>query len=211
MPIPDNQMTRFEVVVTGTLASGGAQAQTTKNVFHYRRTNNPAEFNAANFRAALIAKFNAQWLAVASAAWNYDTLGVRCLNDAEHAESVSVVNTAGGIAGDAEPGQNAMLISKKSILRGRSNQGRMYLCGVPESGAAGNVITAGQLVLLQALAAKLLETVTDADGNQYVPCIFSRKNSVIETNPTNVVTVDIASLTAKSIIASMDSRHAKIS
>jgi hypothetical protein len=153
----------------------------------------------------------AAWLDAVSVTWTMDSIRVRCINDIDDPYTELVVADPGTIVGEALPAQNSMVISKGSAIRGRWAQGRMHVAGVPESGSAGNAITAGQLTLLAALAVLLNTNVVVAGGNAYRPFIFSQRYSQITETPTDVVGNDQTTMVARSIIGSMDSRRTKVS
>jgi len=211
MSIPDAQQLNFQVVVVGTLAAAGGQSQDVNNVFTFRRTTTVNPHSDAAFITAWRALVESTWLAAVSVDYNLDQLRIRCLNDAENAYADTVVNSPGTIVGQALPGFNAMVISKRSNVRGRWAQGRCYIAGIPESGSDGNELSAAQLALLAALATDLnTAVVTAAAANNYVPSIFSQTYSQIETNPTTIVATDQATVEAQGIIGRMSSRRSRV-
>jgi len=211
MPLADNERIHFLLAVKGTLAALGGQAQQTVNMFTYRRDLFPAVYNPASLRAAFLAGVQADWLAATSVHWTFDSLDVRCLNDTVEPTSTSTVGVAGGIVGDACPGYTAMVISKVTALRGRFYRGRAYIAGVPESATTGNAITAGQQILLDALALDLNVAIVDADGNRYRPAVLSQSLSTLTTSPATVVATDITSMIGRTVLGRMSSRHSKVS
>lgn len=210
MPLTDVQKLDFQVKLAGTLAADGGQSQDTVNLLYYRRTSISAPYSSGAFITALRNKFEASWLAVASASWNLDKLVVRCINSAIEAEVQATINLPGGVAGHALPGQNAMLISKRTALRGRSYMGRIYIPGVPESGSDGNALSAAHKALLDTLATKLTETVTDGNLVTYVPTILSVAQSTLTTDPATIIATPVNLMLARSILATMDSRRSKV-
>lgn len=211
MSIPDNQMLNFQLVVVGTYTPTGGQSQDINNVFAFKRTTVVNPHSNADFITAWRALVEGTWLAAASANYNMDTLRIRCLDDAEDAYADTTVNSPGTIAGQSLPGFNAMVISKRSGVRGRWAQGRCYINGIPESGSDGNELSAGQLALLAALATDLnTAVVTAAAANNYVPSIFSQTFSQIITNPTNVVNTQQQTVEAQIVIGRMSSRRSRV-
>lgn len=47
-------------------------------------------------------------------------------------------NSDGAITGEALPGQNALVLTHRTALRGRSYRGRTYICGLGEAQTQGN-------------------------------------------------------------------------
>lgn len=211
MSIPDASKLQFQLVVEGTYTPTGGDSQEIVNVFAYRRTAVTNPHDNAAFITAWRALVESTWLAAVSANYNMDQLRIRCLNDAEDPYVDTTVNSPGTQAGQSLPGFNAMVISKRSAIRGRFAQGRAFICGIAESATDGNVLSAAQLALLAALATDLNTAVATAAGaNNYVPAIWSQSNSQIITNPTTVLTTDQVTVEAQSVIGRMSSRRSRV-
>jgi hypothetical protein len=205
MPIADNLKLHFEVIVTGSYAALGGIAQVTKNILHYRRSVvNPTQNNSAVLAAWELAVMPS-WLAAVSLHWTCTQLAIRCIDDAEEAESITLPNDPGLIVGEAYPSYVAMVFSKKSALRGRMNQGRLYVAGVAESAASGNALVAGQIALNATLAAALIAPISSG-GSTYVPAVLSPTRSQTAINPTTVWVEDLVSITGNPELGSMNSR-----
>jgi len=212
MAIADNLKLNFQLVVEGTYAPGGGASQDVVNVFSFKRTTTSNPHSNSAFITAWRALVESTWLAAVSEHYDMDQLRIRCLDDAEDAYEDTVVGSPGTIAGEALPGFNAMVISKRSAIRGRWAQGRCYICGIQEAATTGNALTAGQLILLQALATDLnTAVVTAASANTYVPAIFSQTYSQIQTNPTTVINTEQVVTEAQSVIGRMASRRSRVS
>jgi len=209
MPIVDGDKQHFAVVVKGTHAAGGLSAKQTVNVFHYRRTAFTSDLDYSQLNTALLAKWKAEWKANASASWTFDSIHSRCINSPLEAGLLTAVGEVGGVAGEVMPPYVAMLIKKATAIRGRSYTGRMFIPGVPESGLNNSLLTAGQLVLLQALATALTGTVTTAAGLTYNPFLFAAYLSDITVEPAVVRGADITAFTASQQITSKTSRRLK--
>lgn len=212
MPIADNLKLDFQLVVQGTYAPLGGDSQSIINVMAYKRTTTVSVHSNAAFITAWRTLVESTWLAAVSMNYNLDQLRIRCLNDAEDPFVDTVVNSAGGVAGESLPGFNAMVISRRSAIRGRWAQGRTYINGIPETGVEGNTLTAAHLALLASLATDLnTAVVTAAAANNYVPSIFSQTWSQIETNPTTVENTEQATVEAQSVVGRMSSRRSRVS
>lgn len=210
MPIADTAMIDFQLVVWGTYAALGGSEQRTANVLSYKRTLFTSPYNATQFFTAWNTLVQSDWLAAVNLNWTMDELWLRCLNDAEDAYQVSVVGNPGTVTGDPLPSYCAMVISKKSAIRGRWANGRIYIPGIAESGTTGNALTSAQLTLLTTLATRLNTTVTTSAGITYKPSIFSPTYSQIAVNPTNVTNTQQASATAQGVIGRMRSRASRV-
>jgi len=210
MAIPDAEKLHFECKVKGTLAAMGLEPQDTYNIFHYRRTSAAPDVVTANLLLAIQAKVETPWLAAASVHWTLEEYVVRCINDPTDAGSTLVTGDPGLVAGEALPGFNNMLINKHTAFRGRRFMGRMFVCGIAEGGADGNTLTAAQLILLNALAAALDDSIVDADGNTFNPFLFSPSPpSQIENYPTTVNGADITQCIGSDPIAILKSRKSR--
>lgn len=210
MPLTDAQKIDFEIVVQGTLAALGGQAQQTITPLHYRRASFGSAYDAAQLLTAFHAAVQTQWLACCSVSWNWDLTKVRCLNSPTEAFVQSTVNLAGGIIGDMLPSYAAAVFHKASALRGRSYNGRMYLAGIPESGTTGNALTAGQKILTDALATVLDGPVTTAAGITYNPTVLSRKLSNLVIDPSVIVATPVVLVTSRSVLGRLSSRRSTV-
>lgn len=207
MPFGDADRIHFQTIVHGIYAAAGLQTKPTANILHYRRTTFGTNYDAAELVTALHTKFKAAWKAAASASWTWDETWVRCMDgDAEAYHQVTVAEV-GGVAGEPYPPFASMLISKATSLRGKSYRGRLFVAGVPESGCASSLLTAGQKTLLDALATALTGTVTTAAGLQYVPFLFAASLTDMQTEFPVVKGTDIISFTAHSQLTSTTSRR----
>jgi len=209
MPIVDGDKQHFQVTLKGTHAAGGLSAKQTVNIFHYRRTNFTSDLDYTELSTALLTQWETEWKANASASWTFDSIHVRCINSPLEAGIITLVGGVGGVAGEVMPPYVASYIKKATAVRGRSYIGRMFIPGVPESGLNNSLLTAGQLVLLQALAAALLVPVTTAAGLVYNPFLFAAFLSDITVEPATVIGADITAFTASQQISSKTSRRLK--
>jgi len=209
MGIADASKLHHLVLVKGEIAALGMSVTPTINLLYYRRTAIVAPLNQANLITAFHTAVKASWKAAASSSWTWLSTMTRCIDDATDAGTLTVVTEAGGVAGECMPTYNAQLISKACLLRGKSYRGRVFFPSVPEGSADGNTLTAGGLALLVTVADKLDDGFTDADGNPYVPVVFSAKLSQVVTNPTTVTTTDISACTAHDPVTSLKRRKRK--
>lgn len=92
---------------------------------------------------------------------------------------------AGGAAGETLAGSQALVITHKTGLSGRSFRGRTYLAGLTESQVNGNFITAATETAISAAWAATFDAWTNA-GHEL--CVVSRwSNKVLRTIATHAV------------------------
>lgn len=211
MPLADVDKIDFEVVIHGVTAALGGQAQNTLTPLHYRRTSFATAFSATAFITAFHTAVKTAWKDSVSVSWSWTKTSIRCLNSPTEVATEVTVGEAGSIAGDMSPSFVAGVFSKITAKRGRSYRGRFYLPGIAESSSTGNAITAGQLILHDALAALLDNTVTDAAALTYIPTVLSRTLSDLAADPASVVATPITSVVAKSVLGRLLSRKSPVS
>lgn len=210
MPLLDGDKKHFQVVIEGSMTQGVLAVAQTRNVLYYRRTSFGVNLSYSELLTSLHAKWQSSLLAATSAKWSHNVTRVRNIDSPTDAGAFAAGGGVGGVIGDALPAFNAMLISKRTALRGKSYRGRMYVPGVPESGQVDAVLTAGQLTLLTTLAGVLDDSITTAAGLTYVPFNFSAHLSNILVEPAVVVGADITSMVADDAMASMNSRKVRV-
>lgn len=83
--------------------------------------------------------------------------------------------SAGTQTGDSLPNNCALVITKRTLLRGRSYRGRIYHPGIPEAQCTGNVVTAAFVTqIVNAYATMLTFTTT---GTTWDMVVVSRYNN----------------------------------
>lgn len=206
----DAQRLHMEVLIKGTISGIGGEDQLTYTKLHYARTPNVGTYSGASFNTALLTKFKTELLAVTSVAWNFDSIESRVLNDPTEASIITTVDEPGGVAGDCVQADVCMLIAKRTAFRGGVYRGRIFIPGVPESGADGNELAGAHKTLLDALGAKLLETVS-AGGCTFTPSVLSTIKSKLKMkdNPATVFMTPINVIRVYSDLTSLDSRHSR--
>ena len=96
--------------------------------------------------------------AATSAEVNWDAVVVQDTNEAGD-ETVELAFTQpfpGLITGDCLPGQNAVVVSLRTGIKGRRRHGRFYLPGISESNHSNGRVTGTQLTAITALADGML-------------------------------------------------------
>jgi len=206
MPILDADKLVAEIVHKGSVASGGGEVKNFANVYHFRRTAQPAAWNSTSIANEFIAAILPAVVAALNADFVTSTISVRCVNDATDA-FVDVADTSpGAIAGDRLPDFSAVALILKSALRGASYQGRKHFAPFSESDIGDDVLNAGAVTRVQAIATAILTGFTDADGNSFVPCVLSRSLSTTDTNPTSIVTADVVNILVNKSLGTMRRR-----
>ena len=81
--------------------------------------------------------------------------------------------TIGALTGDALPGQNSMLVSVHTGVRGRRYRGRFYVPGVTETGSTGGRIIGAQLTALNALAEGIQSAFTGSGNVNWELAVYS--------------------------------------
>lgn len=79
----------------------------------------------------------------------------------------------GALAGDGLPGQNAMLVSVHTGVRGKRTRGRFYLPGISETSQTGGRIIAPQLTALSALAEGIQTSFTGSGNVNWALTVYS--------------------------------------
>lgn len=207
MPIPAADIRVAEIVVKSTLAALGGDAPQVSNVYYYRRT----AVVIAPSKTSLITKFAsdvfAPLLLASHERYASHTANIRWLNDAEDPVATIAMAGTGAIATDALPPQATVRVLLKTALRGKKYRGSKAFTAIPEIHTTGDVLTGGGLTLWQAVRDALLLSLTDADGNIWKPCVFSRKLSQIKKNATTVITNDITSCVLNKNVTGMKRRR----
>jgi len=120
--------------------------------------------------------------------------------------------TVGTQPGDGLPGQNAMLVSVHTGIRGKRRRGRFYLPGVSESSQVGGRIIAPQLTALTALAEGLQTQFTGAGNANWEMCVYSPPSPPpppvkVPAVRTDTITTPATDLVADSLIVTQRRRR----
>jgi len=194
MPIPDNQKQHAEIIIHGQISDGGSTVVNTQNVFHFRRTALTGTITKAAISSAFQTAIAAKLVLALNERWSQLRNSIRFINDAlDQYQDFSNVNV-GAITGDCLQSHSSIFILLRSGYRGRSWKGGKHFGPVSESDATSggdDILNAGAITRFNTLAAAILAGFTDSNGQIWVPFIVSRDGSVIDTNPTTVVGVDV--------------------
>lgn len=81
--------------------------------------------------------------------------------------------TIGALTGDALPGQNSMLVSVHTGVKGKRRRGRFYVPGIVESSTIGGRVIAPQLTALNALAEGIQTAFTGSGNVNWALTVYS--------------------------------------
>lgn len=109
--------------------------------------------------------------------------------------------TIGTQTGDALPGQNSMLVSVHTGVRGRRRRGRFFVPGVSETSQVGGRIIAPQLTALIALAEGIQTAFTGSGNVNWELCVYSPVSPPPPPPKTPKLKEDTITTPAKDLIA----------
>jgi len=205
MPIPDNQKLHVEVIIHGQTSDGGSSVVNTQNVFHFRRTAATGTITKAAISTAFQTAIAAKLVLALNERWGQLRNSVRFINDAlDQFTDYSNVNP-GAVAGDGLQSHSSIFMLLRSGYRGRSWKGGKHFGPLSEADATAagdDILNAAAITRMNTLGAAILAGFTDSNGQIWVPFILSRNASVIDTNPTTVVGVDVTEVKLNKRISS---------
>ncbi len=167
MPIDDV----YEVTLHGTL-----HGSEIVNVFHFKGSNNLATL--AGIVAALKDCIITSLLPALSQEFALTSVKGKTLYPVLSDEIVSGASAGnvGGVATESDVSFAAALMSLRTGLGGRSNRGRKFIAGVPESGISTSRLTTGQLAAIVAFATCLAtKFISSTSTDPYYIGVLSRK------------------------------------
>jgi hypothetical protein len=120
---------------------GRIEGQQTVNVYYFECVGATADVELHLIQVLLTCFIN-NLLPVLSPSWTLERIIWQQVAPTLGVEQISVPQglAQGGAAGDALPSFNAAVISKRTLVGGRSHRGRMYIAGVPENAAIGSTL-----------------------------------------------------------------------
>jgi hypothetical protein len=197
MPIPANQVTHVEIKIYAHSVAGGSTVKNFQTTFHFRRTATALAVPKTPIDTAFQASIAAPILAAVNLRYLQLFNTVRYLNDALDPPTQFIHANAGAVVGDSMPLQNYIYTLLRSGLRGKSYRGHYDLGPVAESHTTtpnDDILNAAGITLYTAVATAVLAGFTDSTGNIWIPSIVSRKLSTLKTNPTTIVSSDVAQI-----------------
>lgn len=211
MPIPSNQITVAEIQMFGQINAGGSNTHNTVTTFHYRRTAVSPPLSKAALEAAWQAAVGIKIVDALNVKWTQLRNHVRWINDATDPPFEVSEPNIGVVAGDAMTQHCALFILFRTALRGKSYRGGIHLGALSEADTtapAEDVLNAAALARFGAVVTALKTPIIDTGPNTWNLCILSRKGSLLQTNPTTVVTNDVTDVKPNKRIGRM--RHREV-
>lgn len=109
--------------------------------------------------------------------------------------------SVGTMTGDGLPGQNAMLVSVHTGVRGKRTRGRFYLPGISETSQIGGRVIAPQLTALNALAEGIQTAFTGTGNANWALTVYSPKSPPYVPPPPPKLKEDTIDTLATNLIA----------
>lgn len=207
--LPATSLVNCEILMKGSIAAEGASVRNVEFVFHFKRTTNVNPVDKGHIAAAFQSSIGAAVLAALNAAYTQSANWVRFLDDALDNYGSTTEAGVGAITGDPLGDFVAVVLQLKTGLRGKSYRGSKHFAPASESDSIGNTINAGAQTNFNAIGTAILAGFTDSDGNIWLPTIFSRHLSQVQTNPTTVVANQITSFVLNKTLGTMRRRKSK--
>jgi hypothetical protein len=192
-------------------AAGGSTSRNFNFRFNYKRTTNANPLSETVLETAFNGAPTTAILAALNIRFTQTLNVVRFVEDAQRpAVSVSRVGT-GAVTGDGMPMHNAAFILKRMGIRGRGAHGSNHFGPLSESDTTtpdADILNAAAITRFSAIITAINATLTDGNGNIWVPVVLSRvKPAQYKSNPTNVVTFPISQMLLNKRIGRMKRRE----
>jgi hypothetical protein len=214
MPLPPPPYyATAEIVMRGVSAAQGSTSHVAEFVFHFARAFssvkvwNPTAMEAAFQTAVAIPITNALNIRYTQV---YNS--VRCLDDAQNAATIVPRALPGAITGDSLPQHITAYMLLGTGYRGKSFRGNKKFFPISESDStigSADLLNAAALARWVTVANAILAGFTPAGGDLFLPYVFSRINSEIKTNPTQVQVVQITTAVMNQRMGRMSKREAE--
>ena len=153
--------------------------QRCENVFHYKQAG-AGDYNTdklGDLGTAIVAYYNLTAVkALFPATWQLIEVRVTDMSD-QFGPAVSVgagLPIVGTRAGAQLPNNCALVLTKRSTVRGRSFRGRMYFAPLVEADVTGSVVSSSVVTSILGNLAGLLD-LTDADAVHHYMNVLSRR------------------------------------
>lgn len=186
IPVPDNLKTVAEVVTLATQAAGGSSITPSINVFHFKRQTTINVLSKVALKNIFVANIITPLLAAINIRYTLSNITIRWIDDATDAPAYFANAAVGAIGADSLPSDDAVFFYYKTGLRGRNFRGGKHFSPASEADTTQDILTGAGLGRWQTLQTALAASLTDANGNIWNPCVFSRDLSEIDINPTRV-------------------------
>lgn len=206
---PPTPVVFVEAITTGIVASAGSTAKFSVQVYDYYRTSTVPTFSKSAFDTAFQAAVVVPLYAALNARLTQSNNSIRVLNDAFNAPQFFNHAVVGSITGDSMPLSNSVFIEGRTGIRGKRARGSKKLFPVSESQTTtgtDDILNAGALTVYGTFAAAWLAGFSDANGNNWVPVIVSRKYSQLKTNNVSIWWNQMTEAVLRKTIGSMRKR-----
>lgn len=197
-----------EIVLKASVASGGGDATSTANVFHFKRDGTVNPWSAAAICTAFATAIGVPLKAALHQDAGSFLLSMRNVNDAMSAPVEQTMAGAGAIATERMPSYVSVCMHLKTGVRGKNYRGRKHFSPIAEADTTGDILTGAGLTRWEAVRDAILAGFTDADTNVWVPVVVSPSLSTLGTNPTTVIYTAVNSILLNTEVGTMKRRHA---
>lgn len=214
MPVTPADLRTAEIVLKGTASAEGSDAQDIVNVFHFRRTTTTVPVNKINTQGAFVFNVLPSIVAALNVTYTATEVAIRMLEDVTDPYYVNTLASSnlGLVTGDRRKPSDSAFLLLKTPYRGRSYRGSKRFSPMSESdttAGTADLWNAACLTRLHAIATAIMAGFTSAEGNVWVPCLWSRKQSDMTTVPATVQTFDLSQILVAKRIGSQKSRTVK--
>jgi len=197
----------FEVIQYGHSDPALGESAQIVNRFHYRRVVSGGLISKILFDTAWHGTVDAAWQGLLSVGYKNDYNTVRLMEDGTDPPTVFAGCGDGAVAGDMLPTINCATLLYRTVLKGRSYKGGKHLGPISEASTTGQALTAGGHTLLNNLATVLAQTITDGNGNNWAPFVFSPTKSTGLTTPTpTIFATQVSQIVVNDILHQLKSR-----
>jgi len=200
-----------EIVMKGAAAAAGGSSVPINNVYHFQRRSSANPLSAVNVEAAFDAAIAAPVLAFLNARYGQTTTDVRFLESTSSPVTTVARTGVGAIPNDSMASECVAYLNVRTQYRGKSYKGNKKYGPLSEtdSTTTSDVLNAGAITRLGAIATALLAGFTDSDGNVWDYGILSRSFSVLDANPVTIEWNKATLIQARHSIGGMDKRKIK--
>lgn len=137
------------------------------------------------------------------------TTNIRNILDIGDGEQSFAIAGAGAIATDAEPSDDAVVVSLLSGVRGRQGRRFIHFGGSSEVDTTGDILTGGGLALWQAVRDGAKAVIVDALGNTWTPFVRCNFGAEYIKPPIVVRGYDVVTGYLATVVGTMRKRKAK--
>lgn len=166
------------------------------NTFYYRISVVGSGADTDSLNSGWVATPEVQFLAIMSQQYLEQFRVVQAVKPVGPAFTYNVTGITGGVAGNCFPSQAAVVMTRKTLLPGRGNRGRLFLGPIPISFGLGANNDQVNVATYAALATALAANVVNS-GWTWVPVLWRRKANI---------SVDLTFFRTNSVIKTRRSR-----